>query len=97
MGKELHIQMGFFDQSVFADQYTHSRGLWVVSLEHLSTVALQTKKIFLVSFFPRSYGGLKICERVVWTFLVKFDRIYNESYWFYVWREKSVGKLFERI
>ena len=49
-GGELYTQPGFFVQSVLADRYINRRELRLVSLESLSSVEYENKKILLIFF-----------------------------------------------
>ena len=63
VGEELYTQQVFFVQTIFADEYIHRRGLWVVSLESLSSVECRSKKIFFWFSFLKRITMVKKFEK----------------------------------
>ena len=66
----------FFVQSILADRYIHRRELRLVSLESLSTVEYEIKKIFWLSFLTGRYRCLNFRENRVNS--VDFIHLFSE-------------------
>ena len=69
-----------FVQRISSDRYFHGREMWVLSLKSSPSVEFKIKKIFSISYFLRSYRGLKFCvdtAYLAWfcSLLVKFFKL----------------------
>ena len=69
-GEELYTQMGFFVPWIFAARYIHRRELRLVSLESLSSVEYEIKKIFLIFVFYRELSRFKLLRKEEWIHVV---------------------------
>ena len=60
MGEVLYTQIGFFVQTILADQYNHCREIWVISLKSPSSVEYGYRKTFSIFAFYWEISRYKI-------------------------------------